>query len=55
MEIQSFIAYISYNDLCEAATAIQSINTCTHLGILALERQVHLIAAHVPHSYAKYY
>ncbi len=55
MEIQSLIANISHNNLCEAADAIRSTNTCTHPGILALKRQVQLIAAHVPHLYVKCY
>lgn len=52
-ETQSLISNISYDELCEAADAVRSTNTCTHPGILALERQVQLVAAHVPHSYAK--
>ncbi len=51
----SLIANISHNDLCEAAGAVQSTNICTHPDILALERQVQLVAAHVLHSYAKCY
>ncbi len=54
-ETQSLIANISNNDLCKAADAVRSTNTCTHPGILALERQVQLVAAHVPDLYAKCY
>ncbi len=52
-ETQSLISNISYAELCEAAEAVRLTNTCTHPGILALERQVQLVAAHVPHFYTK--
>lgn len=54
-ETQSLIANISHDDLCEAANAVRSTNTCTHPGILVLKRQVQLVAASVSHSYAKCY
>lgn len=38
METQSFIWNISHTELCEIAEAIQSTNTYTYLGILALKR-----------------
>ncbi len=53
METQSLISNISHAELCEAVEAVRSTNTCTHPGIRALERQVQLVTAHVPHSYAK--
>ncbi len=52
-ETQSLISNISHAELCEVVKAVRSTNTCTHPGILALERQVQLVATHVPHSYAK--
>ncbi len=54
-ETQSLIVNISYNDLCEVTDAVRSTNICTHPGILVLERQVQIVAAHVPHSYVKCY
>ncbi len=50
---QSLISNISHAELCKDAEAVRSTNTSTHPGIFALERQVQLAAAHVPHSYAK--
>ncbi len=55
METQSLISNISHAKLCKVAEAVRSTNTCTHPGILALECQVQLVAAHVPHPYAKYF
>ncbi|MCJ1347504.1 hypothetical protein MMC31_005729 [Peltigera leucophlebia] len=52
---QGLIAKISHKQLCDAAEAVRTTNTCRDPAILALERQVQLVAAHTPHSFAKYY
>lgn len=44
-----------HSQLYEAAEVVRTTNTCKDSAILALERLVQLVAAHVPHSFAKCY
>ncbi len=52
-KIKELICEITHAQFIATATKKKKTNWCTNISILALERHVQTIAAHIPHSYTR--